>query len=99
EQSKTELQKALDRAEQAEQSLAAEQVTGLRWRVAAKHGISDEDAELFLTGKDEDALTRQAQRLADRAAAQRHPDPHQGRDRTGAPVSAADQFANFANNL
>lgn len=38
----------------------------LRWRIAAKHGISDEDAELFLTGSDEDTLTRQAERLVDR---------------------------------
>lgn len=35
----------------------------LKWRVAAKHGISEEDAELFLTGTDEDALTKQAQRF------------------------------------
>lgn len=35
-------------------------------RVQAAHGISDEDAELFLTGADEDALTAQAKRLADR---------------------------------
>ena len=38
----------------------------LRFRIAAKHGISDEDADLFLTGSDEDTLTRQAQRLAER---------------------------------
>lgn len=38
----------------------------LRWRIAAKHGISDEDAELFLTGSDEETLTKQAERLADR---------------------------------
>ncbi|QRY51736.1 hypothetical protein [Mycolicibacterium septicum] len=35
----------------------------LRWRIAAKHGISDEDAELFLTGSDEDTLTKQAERF------------------------------------
>lgn len=37
----------------------------LRWRIAAKHGISDEDAELFLTGNDEDTLTKQAERFTE----------------------------------
>lgn len=34
--------------------------------IQATHGISDEDAELFLTGDDAGALTKQAQRLAAR---------------------------------
>lgn len=38
----------------------------LRRRVQAKHGISDEDASLFLTATDEDTLTAQAKRLAER---------------------------------
>lgn len=42
----------------------------LRWKIAARHGISDEDAELFLLGKDEDTLTKQATRLSGRQAEQ-----------------------------
>lgn len=42
----------------------------LRWRIAAANGISDEDAETFLTGADEATLTRQAARLREFAAAQ-----------------------------
>ena len=38
----------------------------LRSRVQAKHGISDEDAALFLTGTNEETLTAQAKRLAER---------------------------------
>lgn len=38
----------------------------LRYRIASKFHISDEDAELFLTGTDEEILTRQAERLASR---------------------------------
>lgn len=38
----------------------------LRRRVQAAHGIDDEDADLFLTGADEESLTKQAQRLAAR---------------------------------
>ena len=35
-------------------------------RVQAAHGISDEDADLFLTGQDEDTLMAQAKRLGTR---------------------------------
>jgi hypothetical protein len=38
----------------------------MRRRVQAAHGISDEDADLFLTGADEESLKAQAERLADR---------------------------------
>ena len=44
------------------------QSEALRSRIQAKHGISDEDAALFLTGTDEETLTAQAKRLADREA-------------------------------
>ena len=36
----------------------------LRYRIASKHGISEDDAETFLTGTDEESLTRQAERLS-----------------------------------
>jgi hypothetical protein len=39
----------------------------LRWRIAARNGISDEDAELFLTGSDEETLARQAERFKELA--------------------------------
>lgn len=32
----------------------------------ARFGVSDDDADLFLTGEDEDTLTRQAERLGAR---------------------------------
>lgn len=46
--------------------LEASNLSALRARIQASHGISDEDAGLFLTGSDEDTLTRQAQALAKR---------------------------------
>ena len=69
----------------------------LRFKIAAKFQIGDEDAELFLTGSDEETLTKQAQRLAQRtedAGKPRtpKPDPNQGRQGTGV-ASTADQFA------
>lgn len=42
----------------------------LRLRIAVTHGISLDDADLFLTGTDEETLTAQAKRLSDRVAEQ-----------------------------
>lgn len=63
---KSELEKANEAKTAAEQAAEQAKSEALRWKVAAKHGISDEDAELFLTGTDEQTLTKQAERLADR---------------------------------
>jgi hypothetical protein len=65
---KSEAQKAQDRIAALERELESTRTTALRSRIQAKHGISDEDAELFLTGSDEDTLTKQAERLAERVA-------------------------------
>lgn len=68
----------------------------LRWRIAATHGISSEDAELFLTGRDEETMTAQATRLAARQASpakpELKPDPSQG-PRGGTAPDPAQQFA------
>lgn len=60
----TDLEKAQAQARSYEEAAAKAQAEALRWRIAAKHGISDEDAQTFLTGGDEASLERQAQRLA-----------------------------------
>lgn len=66
EANKSELDKAIARAEKAEAERDTERATALRWQVASAHGISAEDAELFLTGTDKEALTAQAKRLSER---------------------------------
>jgi len=91
-------------AERAAEALATAQAEAqkataelLRYRTAATHGITDaEDIELFLTGTDEETLTRQAQALAARTAAAAgprapRPDPNQGRS-GDSTVSTAEQF-------
>ncbi|WP_143203963.1 hypothetical protein [Streptomyces kebangsaanensis] len=60
---KTEQQRLAEAKETAEKDAAAARSEALRWRIAARHQISDEDAEIFLTGGDEETLTRQAARL------------------------------------
>lgn len=64
---KSEAQKLADAKAAAERERDAAKAEAARLRVAAKFGISDEDADLFLTGSDEATLTRQAERLAQRA--------------------------------
>lgn len=71
--SMSELEKAQAAATENLKAAEAARSEALRWRIAAKHGISDEDAETFLTGSDEDSLTKQAERLAVLAKAQAGP--------------------------
>lgn len=110
EQAATELQKQLDAvnaekmsdleraqkaAKDAQEAAAKATAEALRLRVAAKHGISDEDADLFLTGTDAESLERQAARLVERTPSGPKPDPSQGAKGSGAKGTPADSFAEF----
>ena len=57
---------AEDRLGDLEKQLEQSRREALLRRVQAAHGIADEDADLFLTGSDEETLTAQAKRLAER---------------------------------
>lgn len=67
-----------DRIAELEKKYQQSEANTLRLRVAGDYGISTKrgddgepsDADLFLTGTDEETLTAQAKRLADRVAAQ-----------------------------
>lgn len=63
---KSDSEKAAERIRQLEAERDNAHRETLRFRVASQHGISSEDADLFLTGADEETLTRQAERLAGR---------------------------------
>jgi uncharacterized protein (DUF3084 family) len=65
---KTELEKAQEAANAATAERDQARAEALRLKVAVKHGIAAEDAELFLTGQDEQTLEAQAARLASRVA-------------------------------
>ena len=62
----TEEKLAAELGEAAKRATLAE-AEAMRWRIAARNGISDEDAELFLTGTDEDTLSKQAERFKELA--------------------------------
>ena len=57
---------AEERLADLEKRYADAEARALRANIASEHGISAEDRDLFLTGTDEETLTAQAKRLADR---------------------------------
>ena len=74
----SDLKKAAEGAKTVEQKLAeleskhAEvEARALRSDIAARHGITAEDRDLFLTGSDEATLEAQAKRLAERMVEQK----------------------------
>lgn len=65
----SEAEKAAKRVAELEAELNQTRSESLRLKIAGANGITDaDDIELFLTGTDEETLTRQAKRLADRDA-------------------------------
>jgi hypothetical protein len=83
-----------------ESKYAAAEARALRSDIAAKHGISAEDRDLFLTGTDEATLTAQAQRLAARDAdrkKQGNVAPEEGKTKTSGTTDV--ELRQFARDL
>ncbi len=95
---KSELEKANEKALAAEKAAEKAQADALRLRVALKHNVSDEDADLFLTGTDEETLTKQAQRLTDRGS-ERKPKNRVPREGTPPREAPEDEMREFTRNL
>lgn len=93
----SDLEKAQMAAKAAEDAAAAARVDALRYKVAAIHGITADDAELLLTAGTEEAMIAQAERIAAREPDVRTPKPDlsQGGSGKPAPASTGDIFANF----
>ena len=89
----SDLEKAQRQAQEAQATAEKAAAEALRYRVAAKHGITDEDAELFLTGSDAETLERQAARLGERTPTAPKPDPSQGAKGSDSKATTADMFA------
>lgn len=94
------VEKATREANEYKEAATKATADALRYRIAAKHSISEEDAELFLTGTDEATITRQAARLAERAPATSagpRPDLTQGGNPGDRTSDKATVFADFLN--
>jgi hypothetical protein len=95
---KSEAQKAAERVADLESQVAQANASALRFKVASQFGIGSDDADLFLTGSDEETLTKQAERLTSRAEERKK----QGNlvPSEGTPVSPpGDSDAAFAKKL
>lgn len=82
-------------AELEERAITAERAALVK-SAQVKHKISDEDAELFLTGDNADALEAQAKRLADRDEAAKKGGnhvPNEGKTPSGAGDDGMREFA------
>ena len=90
----SDLERAQKDATDAQAAAAKAQAEALRFRVAAKNSISDEDAELFLTGTDEETLTRQAARLVERGTTPSTPKPDGSQG--GKPPAGSSPESDFA---
>jgi regulator of replication initiation timing len=81
----TEAEKAAKRLAELEAELTTTRRDALRIKIASTHGITDaDDIDLFLTGTDEETLTKQAKRLAERTADRKkaHVVPGEGKTTT-----------------
>lgn len=68
--------------------LATSKLEAMRARVASRFGVSEEDADLFLTAADEDSLIKQATRFA-AATKAAGPAPTEDEDDDEAPTAGA----------
>lgn len=84
-----------ERLASLEGELTTAKTAALRSDIAAKHGLSAEDRDLFLTGADESTLNAQAQRLAERVADRKKQGnfaPKEGTTPTGSTDSGEREF-------
>lgn len=94
---------ALDETRQAlndmQETLTTAESDALRLRVGMRHGLSENQVELFLTGETDEAVldARAAALVADRRRAPA-PDPNQGRVVAEPPQSPGDKFAEHYKN-
>ena len=95
----SDLEKAQKAATDAQADAAAARAEALRLTVAAKHGITGDDVDLFLTGGDADTLERQAAALAARTSTGPKPDLTQGATGTPAAGDPATDFANLLSSM
>ena len=89
---------AEERLADIEKRYAEAEARALRADIASKHGITAEDRDLFLTGSDEETLTAQAKRLAERESERKKRNNHVPTEGSN-PRPAEDERRQLANSL
>lgn len=96
----TEAEKAAKRIADLEAELNNTRHASTRIKIANEHGITDaDDIELFLTGNDEETLTKQAKRLADRTAEKKKNGNHVPKEGASSNQSKDGDDRDFVRNL
>lgn len=88
-----------DRIAELEKSIAQANHEAMKRRVQAANGIPDEDADLFLTGTDEETLIAQAKRLADRETERKSKGNHVPREGETPSSTKTDPLRDYARGL
>lgn len=99
EANQTEAERQAKRLAALEQEAQSARAEALRFKVAAEFGVTGEDADLFLTGTDEETLTRQAKRLTERAEQQRKSGNHVPREGVTPSEPKDDALREFARSV
>lgn len=96
----TEAEKQAKRLADLEAELSTTRRDSLRIKIASANGITDaEDIDLFLTGTDEETLTKQAKRLAERTADRKKSHVVPGEGKTPSSNSGDEGMREFARGL
>lgn len=99
EANKTAEQKSADALVAAQSDAADARTEALRFRIASRYKVSDEDAELFLTGTDEETITRQAERLTGITEERRRQGNYVPTEGATTPPPSPDDLTAFADRL
>jgi hypothetical protein len=96
---KTEAEKVSDRMRVLEEERDAAVRDALRFKIASKFEIGDDEAAELLTGTDEETLTRQAEILARRSSDRKKNGNHVPREGTTTPPAGSDEMRDFTRSL
>lgn len=96
---KSEAEKVADRLRELESEVESARRDALRFKVASKYGIGDEDVDLFLTASDEETLTKQAERLSGRRSDERKTGNHVPREGRTPTEPPEDELRAFTRQL
>lgn len=96
----TEAEKTAKRIADLETELSNQRRDSTRLKIASAHGITDaDDIDLFLTGNDEETLTKQAKRLADRTAEKKKQGNHVPKEGATSTPGDGGELRNFTRKL
>lgn len=99
ESQKTEAQKQAEKIAELERQIEGATVQAVRARMAAKYQIDPEDADLFLTGSDEETVEAQAKRLSERVSASKNNPPPVSKEGTVTNAVGSDDEREFLRHL